>query len=63
MHDTEQVMLSREPDAGPPNAERDEKLKRKDYEREVHKLQVKLCHLQDWVKRTGGSHHRRVRGP
>ncbi|MGH1587747.1 polyphosphate kinase 2 [Methylobacterium phyllosphaerae] len=29
------------------------KLKRKAYERELHKLQVQLCHLQDWVKRTG----------
>ncbi|MEE7448750.1 polyphosphate kinase 2 [Methylobacterium radiotolerans] len=53
MHDTEQVMLSREPDAGPPDAETGKKLKRKDYERELRKLQVKLCHLQDWVKKTG----------
>jgi polyphosphate kinase 2 len=29
------------------------KLKRKDYEKELHKLQVELCHLQDWVKDTG----------
>jgi polyphosphate kinase len=29
------------------------KLKRKIYERELHKLQVELCHLQDWVKDTG----------
>jgi polyphosphate kinase 2 len=26
------------------------KLKRKDYEKELRKLQVQLCHLQDWVK-------------
>jgi polyphosphate kinase 2 len=30
-----------------------EKLKRKDYEKELGKLQVELCHLQDWVKATG----------
>jgi len=29
------------------------KLKRKDYEKELQKLQVDLCHLQDWVKDTG----------
>jgi len=27
-----------------------EKMKRKAYEKELHKLQVELCHLQDWVK-------------
>ena len=26
------------------------KLKRKRYEKELHKLQVELCHLQEWVK-------------
>ena len=30
----------------------DAKLKRKAYEKELRKLQVELCHLQDWVKRT-----------
>ncbi len=30
-----------------------EKLKRKDYEAELRKLQAKLCHLQDWVRHTG----------
>jgi polyphosphate kinase 2 (PPK2 family) len=25
-------------------------MKRKDYEKELRKLQVQLCHLQDWVK-------------
>jgi polyphosphate kinase len=29
------------------------KLKRKEYEKELQKLQVELCHLQDWVKGTG----------
>src|SRR5262245_9210256 len=31
----------------------DTKMSRKDYEKELEKLQVKLCHLQDWVKSTG----------
>src|SRR5262249_20187825 len=26
------------------------KMKRKEYEKELEKLQVKLCHLQEWVK-------------
>ena len=30
-----------------------EKLKRKVYEKQLGKLQVELCHLQDWVKTTG----------
>src|SRR4051812_46074449 len=29
------------------------KLKGKKYEKELRKLQAKLCHLQDWVKETG----------
>jgi polyphosphate kinase 2 len=29
------------------------KMKRKVYEKELHKLQVELCQLQDWVKNTG----------
>jgi polyphosphate kinase len=29
------------------------KMKRKAYEQELRKLQVELCHLQDWVKKTG----------
>src|ERR1700745_1792430 len=29
------------------------KMKRKAYEKELRKLQVELCHLQDWVKKTG----------
>src|SRR5258705_2075223 len=30
-----------------------EKMKRKVYENELHKLQVRLCKLQDWVKEKG----------
>jgi polyphosphate kinase len=30
-----------------------EKLDRKTYEKELRKLQEELCHLQDWVKKTG----------
>ncbi len=30
-----------------------EKLSRKEYEKELKKLQVELCYLQDWVKATG----------
>jgi polyphosphate kinase 2 len=30
-----------------------EKLGRKEYEKELEALQVKLCYLQDWVKETG----------
>ena len=33
--------------------DRDGKLKRKDYEKELRKLQVELCRLQDWVKHKG----------
>nr|MCU0709726.1 polyphosphate kinase 2 [Pirellula sp.] len=29
------------------------KLKRKEYDRELHKLQSELCILQEWVKHTG----------
>jgi polyphosphate kinase 2 len=31
----------------------DAKMKRKTYEKELRKLQVELCHLQEWVKRKG----------
>jgi polyphosphate kinase 2 (PPK2 family) len=31
----------------------DGRMKRKLYERELQKLQVELCYLQDWVKATG----------
>ena len=30
-----------------------DKMKRKAYEKELRKLQVELCHLQDWVKAAG----------
>jgi polyphosphate kinase 2 len=30
-----------------------EKMKRKTYEKELRKLHIQLCHLQDWVKSTG----------
>src|SRR5262245_66283106 len=30
-----------------------QKLKRKRYEKEMHRLQVELCLLQDWVKQVG----------
>jgi polyphosphate kinase 2 len=33
--------------------ERTETLSRKEYERELRKLQVELCHLQDWVRNSG----------
>src|SRR6187397_985824 len=29
------------------------KVKRKEYEKALHKLQVELCHLQAWVKEAG----------
>ncbi|MGU3362342.1 polyphosphate kinase 2 [Methylobacterium sp. M6A4_1b] len=53
MHDAEQVLLIDRPDDGPPGAESPKKFKRRAYERELRKLQVKLCHLQAWAKRTG----------
>src|SRR5262245_10798570 len=34
-------------------SETNSRMKRKDYEKELRKLQVDLCHLQDWVKETG----------
>ena len=30
-----------------------ERMKRKDYEKELRNLQTKLCHLQEWVKKKG----------
>jgi polyphosphate kinase 2 len=38
------------------NGHKDEqslKLSRKDYEKQLEKLQMELCHLQDWVRETG----------
>lgn len=41
-------------DVKPPKDLRNgQKMKRKAYEKELHKLQVELCHLQDWVKYKG----------
>jgi len=34
-------------------ADNNAKMKRKAYEQELHKLQVELCHLQEWVKEKG----------
>jgi polyphosphate kinase len=42
-------MLQRTPDSGKTKT----RMKRKDYEKELRKLQVKLCHLQEWVKQKG----------
>jgi len=36
-----------------PQGDNDGKMKRKEYEKELRKLQVELCHLQDWVKANG----------
>jgi polyphosphate kinase len=35
------------------NSDDTKKMKRKAYEKQMRKLQVQLCHLQDWVKRSG----------
>jgi polyphosphate kinase len=46
-----------QPDASPPSGgigeARRHKVKRKEYEKELRKLQTELCSLQDWVKTTG----------
>jgi polyphosphate kinase 2 len=34
-------------------AKADDKMKRKLYDQELHKLQIELCRLQEWVKATG----------
>ena len=39
--------------AKPQPAANDGKMKRKAYEKELRKLQVELCRLQDWVKQKG----------
>jgi polyphosphate kinase 2 len=44
--------VKRAKDAAPP-AESGAKLKRKDYEKEMRRLQTELCLVQDWVKATG----------
>src|SRR5258707_12175196 len=38
---------------GKANGSPHEKMKRKVYDSEMHKLQVRLCKLQDWVKEKG----------
>jgi polyphosphate kinase 2 len=38
---------------GRQNKSGQKKMKRKTYEKELHKLQVRLCHLQDWVREKG----------
>jgi polyphosphate kinase len=35
------------------DANGDGRMKRKDYEKELHKLHVELCRLQDWVRQSG----------
>ena len=46
-------MLQRRDATEAPAADTDARMKRKDYERELRKLQVRLCHLQEWVKAKG----------
>jgi polyphosphate kinase len=36
------------------DAAADGKMKRKPYEKELRKLQVELCHVQEWIKAEGG---------
>jgi Polyphosphate kinase 2 (PPK2) len=36
-----------------PNNDEKPKLKRKQYEKELRRLQAELCHLQEWVKAKG----------
>jgi polyphosphate kinase 2 len=50
------MRLKEKREAGRKTTAKDEppaKMKRKAYERELHKLQIRLCKLQDWVKETG----------
>lgn len=51
MHRTEESMPEERPEAD--EGERGKKLKRKIYERDLRKLQVELCHLQEAVRQTG----------
>nr|WP_132249287.1 polyphosphate kinase 2 [Methylobacterium segetis] len=53
MQDTGEIMLTDRPEADPGEGEGTGKLKRKVYERELRKLQVALCHMQEAVKRDG----------
>ena len=53
MDDAAPVMPTAEHADDHGDAETPKTLKRKAYERELRRLQVQLCHLQDWVKQTG----------
>ena len=44
--------LQEQPDVATDSSE-DNKLKRKNYEKLLRKLQAELCAVQDWVKQTG----------
>ncbi|HEY5459618.1 MAG TPA: polyphosphate kinase 2 [Sphingomicrobium sp.] len=44
---------AKKPDAKAKSDAKPEKMSRKDYEKELAKLQVELCYLQDWVRETG----------
>jgi polyphosphate kinase 2 len=53
-HDDEEQALAKHDGEEQANGNaRRPKLKRKDYEKQMGKLQVELCHLQAWVKETG----------
>jgi len=43
----------KKPDAKAKRHAKPEKMSRKDYEKELAKLQVELCYLQDWARETG----------
>ena len=45
------------------NDEASPRMKRKDYEKELRKLQVQLCYLQEWVKAEQLAGYHPVRGP
>ena len=53
MENSEHIIPIDKLEEHPNEAKSGKKFKRKDYERELRKLQVRLCHLQDWVKTTG----------
>ncbi|HKN42130.1 MAG TPA: polyphosphate kinase 2 [Sphingomicrobium sp.] len=44
---------ARKPEAKAKSDAKPEKMSRKDYEKELAKLQVELCYLQDWARETG----------
>ena len=55
--------MSKTPAETKPASENDGKMKRKPYEKELGKLQVELCQLQDWLKAEGRPGHRHIRRP